>query len=86
MDGVIDFSDFLRLAAHFAQTGSWEHGDFDDDQFIGFADFLLMSANFGSVNAAVSVPEPAQPVTAILLMTVLARRTRRHRRTKSAQE
>lgn len=48
-DGVVDFNDFLVLAANYTQEGSWSEGDFDGDGLVGFFDFLVLSRNFGSI-------------------------------------
>ena len=47
-DGVVDFSDFLALAAHFGkEDAEWWDGDFDQDGSVTLSDFLQLSQNFG---------------------------------------
>ena len=58
LDQEVNFSDFLRLSANFAQPGGWGDGDFDGNGMVEFADFLLLSSNFGNAPVAASVPEP----------------------------
>jgi len=48
LDGVVDFNDFLVIAANYNQEGSWSRGDFNGDGFVDFADFLALSRNFGN--------------------------------------
>lgn len=47
-DGVVDFADFIRLAANFNQVDAvWEDGDFDGDKMVSFEDFILLTQHFG---------------------------------------
>lgn len=49
LNGVVEFADFLLLAAAFPENEQqgWESGDFNGDGRTTFADFLLLAANFG---------------------------------------
>ena len=48
LDGIVDFDDFLELAARFGSTDAgWEQGDLDGDRAVTFDDFLALAANFG---------------------------------------
>lgn len=49
LDGVVDFNDFLIIAANYNQEGTWSNGDFDGDGLVSFTDFLMVSRNFGLV-------------------------------------
>jgi len=49
LDGVVNFDDFLILAANFGtrENAKRDEGDFNFDGAIDFADFLVLAANFG---------------------------------------
>ncbi len=53
-------------------TKGWNDGDFTGDRIVDFADFLLLSSNFGEADLA-SVPEP-DSVGLLLLGLFLVRR------------
>jgi hypothetical protein len=84
-DGTVNRDDFLILYANFGQQADFKHGDFDHDGRATFTDFLILEANFGRTlgesGVALSVPEPAGPLgagTIISLIALLRRRTKRH--------
>ena len=59
-DGVVGFSDFLKLSAAFGTNDF--HADFDGDFRVGFSDFLILSSNYGASVlefAEHPYPEPA---------------------------
>lgn len=62
LDGIVEFQDFLTLAANFGDAGVWATGDFTFDGLVDFNDFLSLSAHFGErfdgQSVVVSVPEP----------------------------
>ena len=65
------------LADNFSDVAGWGEGDFDGSGDVQFADFLLLSSNFGqSAPVVVAVPEPVGCVT-ILFVAFLFLRTRR---------
>lgn len=47
LDGDVDFSDFITFANNFDRPGHWQDGDFDGSGTVAFADFNLMTSNFG---------------------------------------
>jgi len=57
LNGIVEFSDFLKMSQHFGNAGNWASGDFDGDGFVRFPDFLHLSANF-TTNSHSTVPEP----------------------------
>lgn len=79
LDGDVEFADFLILADHFGEAGSWSHGDLDCDGTVQFPDFLILAENFGnSAGDMESVPEPASVTCALaaLVGCVFVRRRR----------
>ena len=49
LDGKVDFSDFLLLAASFnTPNTSWDQGNFNYGTSTNFGDFLLLAANFNN--------------------------------------
>ena len=47
LNHVVDFADFLILAASFGRSdASWSEGNFDTATEVDFADFLILSTNF----------------------------------------
>lgn len=91
LDGLVNLSDFNRLAGNFGSTDAvWSQGDFTYDMIVNLQDFNRLAANFGLTAApdgptpedwaalAAAVPEPAGCALAgALLGTLLARRRRR---------
>ena len=53
-DGIVEFDDFLALAANFGKSEDvvWADGDFDGNGLVAFADFLALSENFGAKRRA----------------------------------
>ncbi len=48
LDGIVDFSDFLALAASYGENNaSYESGDFDGDELVTDADFEILARNYG---------------------------------------
>lgn len=54
LNGVVQFPDFLTLAASFGSEGGWAQGDFDGSGDVQFPDFLLLADNFELTSRAVS--------------------------------
>lgn len=78
LDGMVDFSDFLKLSDNYGSDGTWADGDFDGDGRVGFPDFLLLSEQFGSEPLLIrNVPEPnfGLPIACIGLFLWKRRRT-----------
>jgi phospholipase/lecithinase/hemolysin len=79
--GSVGFADFLRLQRNFGRSESvfWSSGDFDSNGTVAFADFVTLAGNFGrsSPNFTMSVPEPSQSVTLVLLAASCLFRRRR---------
>lgn len=48
LNGRVEFSDFLKLAQGFGQSGMREDGDVNGDGAIDFSDFLILSREFAS--------------------------------------
>lgn len=74
LDGLVNFRDFLSLAASFGQsTGLWIRGDFNADGFVNFRDFLSLARNYdtGEPRAAQSVPEPSSRLALLLCLLPL---------------
>ena len=66
-----------ELSNHFGGEGGWEDGDFDGSGDVQFADFLLLSDNFGkSATAAAAVPEPSVATPLVAGLVCLLRRRR----------
>ncbi len=49
-NGIVEFADFLAVAASFGKEADavWEDGDFNADERVDFDDFLAVSGNFGA--------------------------------------
>jgi hypothetical protein len=83
LDGVVDTSDFTRLANHFNSTTTtlWSDGDFNYDGVVNALDFNALATNFGlsmsSPGLSLLVPEPAGLVCIALASAALARRRQR---------
>lgn len=89
-DGVVNFTDFANLAAHYNHAATWSGGDFNGDGVVNFTDFALLAANYNKgltvppslVSAlasadAVAVPEPGiLGLAGMGGMLLLARRRR----------
>ncbi|MFT3785434.1 MAG: PEP-CTERM sorting domain-containing protein [Tepidisphaeraceae bacterium] len=88
LDGAVNFSDLLALAAHYnvAGTGTWTDGDFNSDSNVNFSDLLALAANYNKTVtgsfagdwalAQSTVPEPAT-LAALALVTPMTLRRRR---------
>jgi hypothetical protein len=60
LDGVVNLSDFNRLAANFGTTGTvWARGDFNYDDLVNLSDFNRLAANFGLSAGSDGVVDPA---------------------------
>ncbi|MFT3787850.1 MAG: autotransporter-associated beta strand repeat-containing protein [Tepidisphaeraceae bacterium] len=92
LDGSVNFTDLLALAARYGNAGIWDQGDFNYDGTVNFADLLALAANYGSASGTLSngdldrqggfmaqvlVPEPCSPAIAVSLLLPWTRRTRR---------
>src|SRR5204863_5205852 len=56
LDGSVTIADFIALASHFNQSGTWQEGDTNYDGSVTIADFIALASNFnqsysGGVNA-----------------------------------
>ena len=48
LDGVVNFTDLVRLAQHYGSTGnSWAQGDFTYDGSVDFSDLVKLAQNYG---------------------------------------
>lgn len=79
LNKVVQFDDFLRLAANFGDEGGWSDGDSDGNGIVEFPDFLALASNFGlttATNQIASVPEPSSSMvlTVSLAITSFFRR------------
>jgi glycosidase len=88
LDGQVGFVDFQRLELGFGQSnGSWQYGDFNGDNRVTFADFLILREHYGAPTpsdaaaldafAAAHVPEPVSPVLVAACALLLNQRRRR---------
>ena len=63
LDGKVDFSDLVALAAHYGNTtATWEEGDFNHDGVVNFADLVTLAANYGQTLDTYSFGSPAGAV------------------------
>ena len=46
LDGAVTIADFIALAAHFNQDGTWQEGDVNYDGAVTIADFIALASNF----------------------------------------
>ena len=76
------FDDFLTLAGHFGQdSASYIDGNIDLEDGVSFADFLVLSNNFGkSATGIAAVPEPSGCLAMVLGASILSVRRRRRPR------
>jgi hypothetical protein len=59
-NGEVAFGDFVILADHFGQDGTYPEGNFDLLDGVAFPDFVILANNFGRTSAApAAVPEPS---------------------------
>jgi hypothetical protein len=93
LDGLVNLSDFNRLAANFGSTNAdWSQGDFTYDANVNLQDFNRLAANFGQsaasgagvtpqdwANLAAAVPEPGSAGALLGAATLLVHRRRRNR-------
>lgn len=60
-------------------NAGWAEGDFDGDGVVAFADFLLLSTNFGTSRQVQAVPETnASPLLLLLLCRAVRTGQTRH--------
>jgi autotransporter-associated beta strand protein len=73
LSGEVQFPDFVVLANHFAQPGTYSQGDFDCDGLVQFPDFVILANHFGQTTAGetASVPEPRGTVLAWIGLLLL---------------
>ncbi|MFT3784773.1 MAG: hypothetical protein QM770_01225 [Tepidisphaeraceae bacterium] len=87
LDGVVNFSDLLALAAHYDRdAGTWSAGDFDRSGTVNFDDLVTLAANYTTSSsgsfaadwnlALSSVPEPSFAAVATASCAMLQRRRR----------
>jgi len=60
LDGVTTISDFIDLASHFNQPGTWQEGDLNYDKIVTISDFIDLASNFNQAYAGVG-GGPASP-------------------------
>src|SRR3954471_15349739 len=48
LDGRVTISDFIDLAAHFGQPGTWQEGDLNYDGQITISDFIDLASHFNT--------------------------------------
>jgi hypothetical protein len=59
VDGIVNLSDFNRLASNFGQSGKlWDQGDFNYDGIVNLTDFNLLASNFGLAASSLDGPTP----------------------------
>lgn len=78
LNGVVNISDFSRLAANFNLTDAvWSRGDFNYDGVTGIGDFAVLAPNFNETlpRSSHAVPEPTS-----LLVIAIAAALKCHRR------
>jgi hypothetical protein len=69
-DRSVSIADFIELAAHFNQPGTWAVGDLNLDGHVTIADFIDLGSNFGRSligpppEAPLSVPLLSEPIRA----------------------
>jgi hypothetical protein len=56
LDLTVGFADFVKLANHFGEEGTWLEGDFTGDNLISFDDFMALADNFGRSVRHAAVP------------------------------
>jgi formylglycine-generating enzyme required for sulfatase activity len=56
LDGVVSIADFITLASHFNQPGTWEDGDMNGDGMITIADFIDLASHFGQSYSGEAFP------------------------------
>jgi hypothetical protein len=56
LDGLVSIADFIDLAAHFNQGGTWQEGDLNYDGQVTIADFIDLASNFNQNYAGQSSP------------------------------
>jgi hypothetical protein len=71
LDGQVDRSDNLLLAAGFAKAGGWGQGDLDGDDLVTLADVGVFARNFGASPQATlaAVPEPSSMATLLAALS-----------------
>ncbi|MFT3786425.1 MAG: hypothetical protein QM770_09695 [Tepidisphaeraceae bacterium] len=90
LDGAVNFTDLLSLAANYSLSGkSWTNGDFDGNNTVNFSDLLSLAANYGSTSSVTGsfagdwalaqsmVPEPTTATLVVGLAGLAATRRRR---------
>jgi hypothetical protein len=92
LDGLVNLSDFNRLAANFGSTSAdWSQGDFTYDATVNLQDFNRLAANFGQsaaseagvtpqdwANLASAIPEPGAAGVLLGATALFVRRRRRN--------
>ena len=90
LDGLVNLTDFNRLAANYNMAGSWSQGDFTFDGLVNLSDFNRLAANYNQVAspdgptpedwsnlAAAMVPEPGGMIVLGASATLATLRRRR---------
>ena len=79
LDGVVDSRDFISLAEHFGQGGSYlAIGDFNGDGITNALDFNILASDFGHTLQPASVVAP-EPDLGLIPLAILALSVRRRR-------
>ena len=65
LDGVVSISDFIDLAAHFGQAGTWQEGDLNYDGLVTISDFIDLASNFGTTFSGDALPISSQDRTTL---------------------
>jgi hypothetical protein len=66
LDKSVSISDFIDLASHLNQSGTWREGDLNSDGLITIADFIDLASNFNQSFASATTPPP-MPASSIQL-------------------
>jgi len=48
LDGSVTIADFIALASHFNQAGTWQEGDINYDGAVTIADFIALASHFNT--------------------------------------
>jgi hypothetical protein len=79
LDGVVDSKDFVSLADHFGQSGSYlAIGDFNGDGVTNALDFNILASHYGQTlqSASALAPEPDLGLIPLAILALSARRRR----------
>ena len=79
LDGSVNLDDFLVVARNFQsdprfRDSHWVAGDFNGDEFVTFADYVILANNYGRTTEAASfvvVPEPSFKLLSLSVVSSL---------------